>query len=171
MDEGSASQQSFREPIPIIVCCKTEQIGAGMIQSLKPEYDVVHLILDVENASREISSILSGEAPSMPSSHLGSKRYGTGEALRPRVIILGGAYSDGSIEKIDEEVQLLLLRTRAAPTAATTKIPFLKASQTAAMPPLGPEYGKKMVQRVKACLRNLEEEGKFDGTHGGVYLY
>ncbi|KAK7977911.1 hypothetical protein PG996_003962 [Apiospora saccharicola] len=167
------SQQSFRGPIPIIVCCKTEQIGAGMIQSLKPEYDVVHFILNAENASREISSILRGEAPSTPNSHLGSRRYGMGEALRPRAIVSGGAHEDGIIERIGEELQRLLLHTQASPPTAPirTKVPFLKANQTATMPPLGPEYGKKIVQRVKACLQKLEEEGKFDGTHGGVYLY
>lgn len=123
MYEGNDSQQSFRGPIPIIACCKTEQIGAGVIQSLKPEDDgafpcvimrflkgketrqivarstrdgkgvahirthtrrlnltvtfitfiAIHFILDGENASCEISSVLSGEAPPTSSSHLGSK--------------------------------------------------------------------------------------------------
>ncbi|KAK8134307.1 hypothetical protein PG984_006319 [Apiospora sp. TS-2023a] len=167
------SQQSFRGPMPIIVCCKTEQTGAGMIQSLKPEYDVVHFILNAENASGEISRILRGESPSTPNSHLGSRRYGTGEALRPRPIVFGGAHEDSVIERIGEEVQHLLLDTQTSlPTTPTrTKVPFLKANQTATMPPLGPEYGKKVVQRVKVCLQKLEEEGKFDGTHGGVYIY
>ncbi|KAK8086642.1 hypothetical protein PG994_001616 [Apiospora phragmitis] len=158
----------------------TEQIGAGVVQSLKPEYDV-HFILDAENASREILSVLRGEALPTPSSHLGSRLYGTGEALRPRAVLFGGAYEDGVIEMVGEEVWRQLLQSsgggsvdragRCCKPTTVTKIPLLKANQTATMPPLGPEYGKKMVQRAKACLRRLEEEGKFDGTHGGVYLY
>ncbi|KAK8107424.1 uncharacterized protein PG998_009437 [Apiospora kogelbergensis] len=143
---------------------------------------VVHYILDVENASREIFGILSGDAPpSAPNNrhhYLGNKLYGTGEALRPRAVLFGGTYDDGAVERICEDLLLLLrqLRTRtrpiaAATTTATTQIPLLKANQSAAMPPLGPEYGRKIVQRAKACLQKLEEEGKFDGTHGGVYIY
>ncbi|KAK7948609.1 uncharacterized protein PG986_009495 [Apiospora aurea] len=156
--------------MPIIVCCKTEQVGAGVIQSLKPEYDVVHFIIDAENASREIASVLRGQAPPTPSSRLGSRRYGTSEALRPRAVVFGGACDDGLIETIGEEV-LLGSRIGGCKPTTVTKVPLLKANQAAAMPPLGPEYGRKIVQRVKACLRRLEEEGKFDGTHGGVYLY
>ena len=39
MCEGGIHQQRTRGPIPIIVCCKTEHVAAGVIQSLKPEYD------------------------------------------------------------------------------------------------------------------------------------
>ncbi|KAK8038846.1 hypothetical protein PG993_007257 [Apiospora rasikravindrae] len=153
MCDGGNNQQRPQGPIPIIVCCKTEQIGAGVIQSLKPEYHAVHLILDAENASREIASVLRGEALLTPSNHLGSGGYDTGEALRPRAVLFGGACDDVVIEGIGEEV------------------PLLKANQAATMPPLGPEYGRKIVQRAKACSRRLEEEGKFDETHRGVYLY
>ncbi|KAK7980985.1 hypothetical protein PG989_013442 [Apiospora arundinis] len=197
MCAGAYRQQRTRGPIPIIVCCKTEHIGAGVIQSLKPEYDVVHIILDTENASREILSILHGKPPPPSSKHsssssgpqhhpyhhhhrlLGSKRYGTGEALRPRAVLFGGHYDEEVVERLYEDLlPVLQLQLRAwgrpritTTTTATIQIPLLKANQKAAMPPLGPEYGRKIVQRAKGCLRRLEEEGKFDGQHGGIYLY
>lgn len=38
-------------------------------------------------------------------------------------------------------------------------------------PPLGPEYGKHVVGRVKETLLGMEKDGKLDKGDGGVYMY
>ncbi|KAK3314303.1 hypothetical protein B0H66DRAFT_630865 [Apodospora peruviana] len=59
---------------------------------------------------------------------------GTKDYSKPPIaVILGGGYDDAAIEHI----------MKAAPA-----------------PPLGPEYGKAMVARVKEVLAKLEKEGK-----------
>lgn len=49
------------------------------------------------------------------------------------------------------------------------KVPWLRPDLTFKMPPVGPEYGKIMVERVRKGLKKLTEEGKMDGE--GVYLF
>ncbi|KAF2966280.1 hypothetical protein GQX73_g7290 [Xylaria multiplex] len=68
----------------------------------------------------------------------------------PIAIILGGAFDDAGIEVMKEASE------------GTRSIPWLRPDLTKPTPPLGPEYGKAMVVRIKALLAQLEKEGKMD---------
>jgi len=43
---------------------------------------------------------------------------------------------------------------------------WLRPDLSIPTPPLGPEYGKHLVGRMKACLGRLEEEGKLGEERG-----
>jgi hypothetical protein len=58
-----------------------------------------------------------------------------------------------------------------AATPGTRRIPWLRVDSTLPHPPLGPEYAKAVVERVKAMLAKLEEEGKFDVEDDSVYMF
>lgn len=69
----------------------------------------------------------------------------------------GGAFDDGAIEEILK--------------AAGKGTPILKVDQGVEMPPVGPEYGKRMIGRAREGLGRLEKEGKLNGGEGGVFLF
>jgi hypothetical protein len=54
-------------------------------------------------------------------------------------------------------------------------IPVLKADLGVPVLPVGPEYGKMILQRCKGKLDKLASDGKLDGKldgkHGGVFQY
>ncbi len=86
------------------------------------------------------------EQPPLSDSALGSKDY----SRLPVAIILGGGYDDASTD----------LMMKAA--AGIKPIPWLRPDLTKPAPPLGPEYGKVLVARVKELLARLEKEGKMN---------
>ncbi|XXG99231.1 hypothetical protein Hte_005568 [Hypoxylon texense] len=131
---------------PVILCGKTEGIGRGVIASLKPEYDVIHFILTPEAGVAQIPAILKGEQAPASDSTLGSKDY----SKPPVAVILGAGYDDA-----DTEVMMKA-------SAGIKPIPWLRPDLTKPAPPLGPEYGKALVARIKELLPQLHKEGKMD---------
>ncbi|ROV87335.1 hypothetical protein VMCG_10703 [Cytospora schulzeri] len=124
---------------PAILCGKTEQIGAGVIANLKPEF--------------EDPRIFRGEQPPSSDSELGTRDY----SKKPVAVILGGGYDDA-----DTEVMMKA-------SAGIHPIPWLRPDLTKPAPPLGPEYGKALVGRIKELLPQLEKEGKMNEEK--VYWY
>lgn len=110
--------------------------------------------MSVEGAKEEIPHVLNGSEPPQRGSRLGSGNYGS----RPRAIIFGGGYDDAAADEILNAI-------------GKVDIAVLKADHTVPMPPIGPEYGKKILERCKATLEALSKEGKLDGNHGGVFQY
>ncbi|KAI1305519.1 hypothetical protein F5Y03DRAFT_395051 [Xylaria venustula] len=129
---------------PLILCGKTEEIGRGVIATLKPEYDVIHFVMSPDGGAVQIPAILKGEQSPPSESALGSKDY----SKPPIAIILGGAFDDAGIE------------TMMKASEGTRPIPWLRPDLTKPAPPLGPEYGKALVARIKVLLAQLEKEGK-----------
>ncbi|KAI0097472.1 hypothetical protein GGR51DRAFT_566543 [Nemania sp. FL0031] len=132
--------------LPVILCGKTEDIGRGVVAGLKPEYDVIHFVMSPEAGAIQIPAILKGEKSPPSDSELGSKNY----SQTPVAVILGGGYEDAGIEvmrKASKDIK---------------PIPWLRPDKTKPAPPLGPEYGKAMVARVKDLLAQLKRDGKMD---------
>ena len=69
--------------------------------------------------------------------------------------MLGGGYNDEAFAKIREACE------------GKSDVPWLRPDMSKPTPPLGPEYGKHMVGRVKVCLKELAEGRKMgeDGVH------
>ncbi|CAI6098711.1 hypothetical protein V2G26_001390 [Clonostachys chloroleuca] len=145
-------------PIPIILCGKTEQIGQGVIEGLKPEFEVVQFIMNPGAVITEVPFILRGEAPESSSSSIGTGNVAAGV----RAVLLGGAFDDATI---------FLIRTEIARSITSPKLPWVRQDMEKPAPPLGPEYGKAMVARSKEALLKLQAEGKLDGTDDGLYYY
>ncbi|KAL8722227.1 MAG: hypothetical protein Q9181_007537, partial [Wetmoreana brouardii] len=133
--------------IPVILCGKSQEIARGVIAELQPEYEVIHLILSTSAGKAEIPSLLRGEVPpANDADNLGIKNY----SEAPTAVILGGGYEDSHVAEMRQACQ------------DDSKIPWLRPDLSKPAPPLGPEYGKARVQRVKSCLSNLEEGGKMN---------
>lgn len=87
--------------------------------------------------------IFQGKALSSSGSELGSKDY----SQKPIAVILGGGYDDEGIKAMMEASKNI------------HPIPWLRPDLSLPTPPLGPEYGKVMVARVKERLATLEKTG------------
>jgi hypothetical protein len=61
---------------------------------------------------------------------------------------LGGGYSDEEIREIREA------------SVGIKSIPWLRPDTNKPAPPLGPEYGKAMVARIKDTVKDLNEKEK-----------
>ncbi|GKT87287.1 hypothetical protein Ct61P_05137 [Colletotrichum tofieldiae] len=85
---------------------------------------------------------------------------------RPRAVILGGAFDDAATAVLREAVA-----GARAQSADVRKVPWLRQDSSKPAPPLGPEYGKAMVVRVKEALARLQGEGKLDGSYEGDEWY
>ncbi|KAI1318671.1 hypothetical protein F5Y16DRAFT_406256 [Xylariaceae sp. FL0255] len=124
---------------PVIICGATEQIGQGVIAGLKPEYDE-----STEAGVSQIPAILRGDASVPSDSSLGTKVY----TKPPGAVLLGARFDDDDINKTMEA------------SKNTKMIPWLRPDLTKPTPPLGPEYGKALVARIKALLEELATDGK-----------
>lgn len=120
-------------------------------------FQVVHFVLTPEAGVAEIPKVLRGEIPENSSSQIGTGNTN----VKIRAIITGGA-----TEYQDEGFKLF--------QDAVSPIPpvfWLRNDTTKPTPPLGPEYGKAMVARVKQALDGLSNEGRLEGKENEVVWY
>ena len=100
--------------------------------------------------SAQIPALLAGQsAPS--NSTIGTKNY----TSAPSAVILGGGYDDAGIEEMMKAT---------AENSAAKHVPWLRPDLTIPTPPLGPEYGKAMVQRLKIVLADLQAKRDMNET-------
>lgn len=99
-----------------------------------------------ETGKQQIPAILRGETPPSSDSELGSKDY----SQKPVAVILGGGYDDAGIKVMMEA------------SAQIHPIPWLRPDLSIPAPPLGPEYGKALVNRIKQKLAAMEKEGSMN---------
>ena len=97
-----------------------------------------------EAGEAQIPAILKGEQAPAADSELGTKDY----SKPPLAIILGGGYDDAAAEKMMKAAEGL------------RPVFWLRPDLTKPAPPLGPEYGKALVLRIKELLGKLVKEGK-----------
>ncbi len=76
-------------------------------------------------------------------------------------MVLGGGYGDEVVEELRAACKSVV--------GGGKGVPWLRPDMSVPTPPLGPKYGAHMVGRVKACLKELEEEGRGEGD--GIYFY
>ncbi|KAK2008312.1 hypothetical protein LZ32DRAFT_609556 [Colletotrichum eremochloae] len=131
---------------PVIVCGGTTAVGEVVIAGLKPEFDVIHFVMSAETGAQQIPEILNGGKSPASDSALGSRDY----SRPPVAIILGSAFTDTMADTI----------MRAS--MGIRALPWLRPDTTKPHPPIGPEYGRALVVRIKALLAKLEEEGKME---------
>jgi hypothetical protein len=151
---------SSQHPTPIILCGKSEHVGAGVIEGLKPEYEVVQFISNTEACVSETPTVLQGQAPSNPSSTLGTGNV----SRRPVAVVLGGGYT-ATFDEIRDGVEA------AFPSSGGSGVAWLKHDGTIPAPPLGPEYSKAILKRTKDVLKGLVDDGTLVNGKSEVYLY
>ncbi|KAJ5785299.1 uncharacterized protein N7503_010511 [Penicillium pulvis] len=133
-------------PIPVILCGRTEKIGAGVIAALKPEFEVIHFVMTLNAGLDQIPALLKGETEVPSHTELGSNNYARGVGA----IILGAGYEDEDIRQ---------LREAATPFSS---VPWLRPDTTKPAPPLGPAYGQALVERIKETVNGLQASGVFE---------
>lgn len=99
-----------------------------------------------ESGKEQIPAIFRGEAPLSSDSELGTKDY----SQKPIAVLLGAGYDDEGTKVMMEA------------SKGIHAIPWLRPDMTKPAPPLGPEYGKALVQRIKELVAELEREGKMN---------
>ena len=115
---------------------------------------VIHAIFSPEAGVTQIPFVLRGEAPSPKDvENVGTQNYSRPAAT----VILGGAYDDAMVSQMREACK------------ESSRVPWLRLNQSTPTPPLGPEYGKALVERIKVGLKELEAKGNM--KEDGVYYY
>jgi len=130
--------------------------------ALKPEYEVIHFLQSSSRGATELPHLLAGSVPpprtdsAADESNIGSKNY----ADPAKAIILGGGPTDDDIK----------LMRDACEKEGLLGIPWIRPDLSKATPPLRTrEYGLAVVERAKAMLKELEENGELGKD--GVYYY
>ncbi|KAK2047593.1 hypothetical protein LZ31DRAFT_592233 [Colletotrichum somersetense] len=159
-----------REPsspaVPVVVFGKTEQVGRIVIDGLMPEYDVIHFITSPTSGALILPALLEARTPPYhaETSTIGSGNY----TAAPRAVIFGAAFDDAATAVVQESVA----DARARSSAGVRTVPLLRSDPSKPAPPRGgPGYGEAVVSKVREALVRLEEEGKLDGSYGGVEWY
>ncbi|KAK2796914.1 hypothetical protein FQN50_009373 [Emmonsiellopsis sp. PD_5] len=140
---------------PIIVCGRTSQIANKVIEFLKPEFEVIHVILSLPSAKTELPLLLNlpnASSTAIPcESSIGSRNY----SEAPFAVLIGGGYDDQAVAELEEACKADLSNM-----IGKTTIPWLRVDTTKpAPPPGGPEYGNAVAGRAKECLLGLKEAG------------
>ena len=117
--------------------------------------------MSVEAALAEIPVILRGETPTTSSSSIGTGNISADR--RPVAVILGGGFSE-TFDQVHDGVE-------AALGSSSSGVAWLRHDGTKPAPPVGPEYGKAMVQRTRDLLAELKEGGKLGTGKSDVYWY
>jgi hypothetical protein len=119
---------------------------------------VIHFTLAAA-VGAELPLLLRGEVPDPPSSRIGSGNW----SEPPRAPVLGGAYEDEDIARLEKLVEGM--------TPAARRIPWIRiAPPKPGGPPLGPAYALEVVARCKDGLKKLEAQGKLVEGEGGVHV-
>lgn len=112
--------------------------------------------MTVTTGKVEIPALLKRETATTDN-ELGSHNY----SKVPKAVILGGGYDDSMIDEM----------RKATKAAGAPEVPWLRPDTTKPAPPLGPEYGKALVARLKTLMAEMQVEGKLDQGIEGVFWY
>lgn len=115
----------------------------------------MHFILTPEAGIAEIPLLLRGVLPNEMGSTIGSGNLKS----RIKAIVLGGAYDDDAVARMHDAA------------SQVASVAWVKQDTSIPTPPLGPEYGKAMVARVKTSLSKLQADGDLDNVNGRTFLY
>ncbi|KAG9196203.1 hypothetical protein G6011_01324 [Alternaria panax] len=144
-------------PIPIVVCGRNPNIAKAVREGVKPEYDVIHVNLSVEEATSSIPLLISSKTPPNSPSNIGSQNYDK----RPVVVALGGGFNDEMFEEIKGscgDEKMVWVRTD---ITRTRDMPEFNDHEA---------YGRATAARIKACLNGLKV-GKEGGKTEGMWFF
>jgi hypothetical protein len=118
---------------------------------------VIHVVTSPADGEVQIPQVLKGE-PAASATELGSKNYSS----TPLAVLLGATFGQEAI---------LGPMRKAAKDAGAPEVPWLRVDTTKPAPPLGPEYGKVLVARIKMLLGEMQKEGTLKVGTEGVFWY
>ncbi|PWN43864.1 hypothetical protein IE81DRAFT_61720 [Ceraceosorus guamensis] len=137
--------------VPVILCGKTAKIADGVRAALRPQYEVVQVFTDQQDAQTGIQKALTDDSISL--------------AERIRAVIFGGAFNDDNIQSI---------KSFATSQQNARKIAWLQHAPLE-KPREGPldkeKYGQEVSARIKSVLDELKNKGKLEEGDDEVYQY
>lgn len=107
---------------------------------------VIHFVMTPDSGKVQIPAIFRGEMPASSDSELGTKNY----SQKSIAVILGAGYDDEGAKVMMEA------------SKGIYPIPWLRPDTSQPTPPIGPEYGKALGQRIKDLAPQLEKEDKMN---------
>ncbi|EPE26326.1 hypothetical protein GLAREA_02238 [Glarea lozoyensis ATCC 20868] len=128
--------------IPVILCGKTAQIAAGVTAGLKPEFNVISTLLSLPSAKSTIPSLL--------------------QTTPAKAVVCGGGYCA-------EDVGEMIKACEAG--EGVRGVGWYRVDSTIPSPPLGPAYGKAVVDRFKARFVEVEEKKEKVGDGHETFLF
>ena len=115
---------------------------------------MIHVVLSPAAGASEIPVLLEGGSPlPVDAENVGTKNY----SKPPVAVILGGGYDDAGFAEMR------------AGSQGKSNVPWLRNDRSKPPQPGAPGYPEAVVERIKACLRELAAEGKMEGD--GIYWY
>ncbi|KAI1421979.1 hypothetical protein F5Y12DRAFT_765076 [Xylaria sp. FL1777] len=135
------------QPIPVILCGKTLEVGEKVTSMIKPEIEVIQFINSFEDAKINFPGLLAGHGPILQiSNSIGSRNF----ARLPRGIIFGRAFDPEEVKELNR----LFRDTGSSPVAWIAGDPSIT-------PPAhpGPGYAEKAAQNVTKALRRWIDDG------------
>ncbi|KAI1749433.1 hypothetical protein F4782DRAFT_303429 [Xylaria castorea] len=135
------------QPIPVILCGKTMEVGETVTSMIKPEVEVIQFIQSFEDAKVNFSSLLAGNGPtSRISNNLGSHNF----ARPPRGIIFGRAFDPEDVKELNR-----LFRD-----ATGLPVAWIAGNPTVTPPPVPTQgYAEKAADNVKRALQKWVDDG------------
>ncbi|KAI0546527.1 hypothetical protein F4679DRAFT_557106 [Xylaria curta] len=135
------------QPIPVILCGKTMEVGETVTALIKPEIEVIQFIQSFEDAKANFASLLAGDGPtSKISNNLGSHDF----TRPPRGIIFGRAFDPEDVKELNR----LFRDATSQPVAWIAGHPAVRG------PPVPtPGYAEKAADNVKRALQKWMNDG------------
>ncbi|KAH8918009.1 hypothetical protein BT69DRAFT_1226079 [Atractiella rhizophila] len=137
--------------LSIILCGKKVAIGSQVIAGLKPEYEVIEFVTSAEEGCVVLPKILQGQGHLVSTSNgLGTHNY----SVEPQGIMLGAGFEEADVQKMmdackGEDIRRVLWLRARRPENVNEKLE-----------PGTPAYIQAFVERAKACLHQLNANGK-----------
>ncbi|KAH7074679.1 hypothetical protein BKA63DRAFT_319150 [Paraphoma chrysanthemicola] len=158
----SGSTRKMAAGLPVVVVGRNPKIAGKVREGLGPEYDAIHIILSLEQATTDIPLLLATPSQTPPNSqdNQGSQKYGA----RPVAVAVGGGFNDEMFAEIknackDVDKGVVWLR---ADVAKIKEMPPLSELEA---------YGEETARRVKKKLEELGVGGGDGEGKEGVYFF
>ncbi|KAL2176522.1 uncharacterized protein P884DRAFT_244956 [Thermothelomyces heterothallicus CBS 202.75] len=135
--------------IPLATLGANPEVAKKIQDLLLPEYDLVHICLDLDSAIAELPGVCAGGANAaslLPSSGLGSNvSRPAAERKVPRGIIFGAGISDGDLARVMDAVKKVAPETKVV--RVTREAILAKGAQTPS-----PEIITKVLREILAAM-------------------
>ncbi|KAK4550391.1 hypothetical protein LTR36_003358 [Oleoguttula mirabilis] len=147
-------------PVPIALCGKSSSMAGSFVDSMLPEYEIVHHFQDTAAVHKDLPPLLRGERAT-PSSNAGSNSNADQPTKIPKAVVVGAGFSEAELDE---------MRT----TEGAQSLPWLYPDplKSAASMLTGPFLMKVIVKRVKGCLKaNGLVEGQEAPEAKGIWSF
>ncbi|KAH8928666.1 hypothetical protein BT69DRAFT_1346457 [Atractiella rhizophila] len=149
-------------PVPLILIGKTAAIAAKVVAGLKPEYEVLHVILSIDEGVAAIHQILRGDAHLITlNNELGTANH----SVEPQAVLLGAIYPDEEVKRLRDACHID--GGKQVPSLRVKRIEDLTAED---VKPDSPDYPRAVLKRAKDCLDKMSAEGRLGDNDETVWF-